>query len=215
MLFWISDKISFRALWLRFRLRSRGCNIHFDIIPIWQPGSFPSVPLRLCLRLLMLPSQLIPLDQKAAQQAHGGKADIHDPQVMQTPCKRFPSYLPLPRRQAIHDMYRGNNVETSQVLRGLRAQSRDEFAGLLRHFVLQNNAADDDGNAGRQVSDEMERRNRCTSIALVDIALECGKRKLEIWTESNTGNDLIENDLSPAAIPPEVGEEAVAYSREC
>ena len=67
----------------------------------------------------------------------------------------------------------------------------DQAIVLLLHVVLEDNAADDDGDGCRELPDEAECAGGCGDVAPWDRGLESDEGGLEVRTDSDAGNDSV------------------------
>ena len=95
---------------------------------------------------------------------------------------------------------------------GAERGSQGGFA--VHHAVLEDDAADDDGDGGRELADEPERCGCGGNVSRLDVRLERDERGLEIWANAHAGDDLEGENAAPGAAVGEVDVEAEADGHE-
>lgn len=70
---------------------------------------------------------------------------------------------------------------------------------MLGHAVLEDDAADDDGDRGGDVAREAERCGRGGDVAGLDERLQRDERGLEVGAHAKPGDDLVDDEFRPFA----------------
>ena len=82
------------------------------------------------------------------------------------------------------------------------------------HTILKNHPANHDGDAGGDISREAKRRGRGGDILCLDERLQCNERGLEIWTDADARDDLVNDDAGPGRSFREIDVEAETERHE-
>lgn len=93
-------------------------------------------------------------------------------------------------------------------------RGRDQGRFALFHRILEDDAANDDGDGGTDIADETKCRCGSRDIPRRHKCLQGYKRRLEIWPHSNTGYYLEREDATPGATDGEVDVETEADGHE-
>ena len=104
----------------------------------------------------MTPTQRIPRNQPTNAQSHPRRHRIQNPHRAQRIRKRPASHLFLGRRQRVDEAHVGTRGAGGESGGGFRAEGGDEEGALGGDLVLEDYAADDDGDGGAEVADEAE-----------------------------------------------------------
>ena len=94
------------------------------------------------------------------------------------------------------------------------AERRLQGRFAVHHSVLENDAADDDGDGGGELADETECRRCGSDVAGLDIRLERDEGGLEVRTNAYAGDDLEGEDAAPGAAAGEVDVETETKGHE-
>ena len=144
-------------------------------------------------------AQRLPADGQAAQHAEGRQRDEDDPYRLQAFGVDARRDLLRPRRQLGDDACARARASAAQRGGHVRAEGRAEGVLALGHAVLEDDAADDDGDGGGHVAREAEGRGRGGDVARLDKALQRNEWGLEIRAYTQTGDDLVDDDAGPGA----------------
>ena len=80
---------------------------------------------------------------------------------------------------------------------GAESGAECRFAG--HHAVLEDHAADDDGDGGGELADEAEGCGRGCNVSRLDEGLEGYEGGLEVGAYAEAGDDLVGEDAAPGA----------------
>lgn len=160
-------------------------------------------------------TQLLLPNRQTTQQPETRKHNKQNPHSLQTIRIRLRRDVLLIRRQLSNDPSRSARAAASERGSHVRGKTRAEGILALLHAVLEDDAADDDGDGGRHIADEAKGRRRGGDIPRLDEALQRDERGLEIGSYAQAGDDLVDDDAGPGAfVVWQVDEEAEAEGEE-
>ena len=90
----------------------------------------------------------------------------------------------------------------------------DQGRFALFHSILEDDAANDDGDGGTEIANETKGRCGSRDIPRGHKRLQGYERRLEVWAHSNTGYDLEGKDATPGTTDGEVDVETEADGHE-
>lgn len=82
------------------------------------------------------------------------------------------------------------------------------------HAVLEDDAADDDGDGGGEITDEAKGCGCGGDVFWFNAGLESYERGLEVGADAHAGDELEDDDAGPGFVVGEVDEEAEAEGHE-
>ena len=116
----------------------------------------------------------------------------------------------------MHDGGACAGAAAAQGGRDLRGQRGLQLARVLRHAVLEDDAADHDRDRGGEVAHEAERRGRAGDVSRLDQGLQRDQWGLEARSDAESSDDLVDDQLVPGAFAVgEVDVEPEAERHEC
>lgn len=179
----------------------------------------PSILARLLFRKprlgnLMLFAELVPRNKETYHQSHGRNTRIHDPHRVQTLRKRCPGNRALGGGESVYNAYVCAGTGARELVPYGWAEGGAERGRAFVHFVLVDDAADDDGDGGGKLADKSERGGRGRDIAGCDFALESDQGGLEVGPDADAEDNLVDYYFGPAAGSGEVDEETHAENHE-
>ena len=96
----------------------------------------------------------------------------------------------------------------------MRSQGRFECGDAFHDFVLEDDAANDDGDGCCEVAHEAKGCCGGCNVSGVDLGLEGYQGRLEVRPDANTCYDLVDDDSSPGGLGREVNEETESQGHE-
>ena len=163
---------------------------------------------------LVLLAELLVADREGGEHAHGRDGHEEDPDVPQRFRVGLPHHRALIGGEGIHQARRGPRVTAPERHGRLRRERRAQHVLVGDHAVLEDDAADDDGDGGGEVPHEAEEGRRGGDVSRRDFRLEGDQGSLEVGAHAEAGDDLEGEDPAPGPGGGDVGVEAEADGHE-
>lgn len=93
-------------------------------------------------------------------------------------------------------------------------KSGEEGGEAFLHSILEDDAADDNGDGGREVADEAKGGGRGGDVAGGDQGLESDEGGLKVRSDAHAGDDLVDDQAGPGGVGWEVDVEAETECHE-
>lgn len=158
--------------------------------------------------------QLLLRDHEAGQEPEARKHRVQDPHPAQALRERVPGDLPLRWGQGVDEPHVCLSVCAAETASEVLAKGGGEASVVAVHFVLEDDAADDDGGCGGELADEAEGGRGGGDVAWFRVGLERDEGSLEDGPGSEAADDLVEDYFRPGGVRIQVDVEAVTKSEE-
>lgn len=163
--------------------------------------------------LVLLAEHLV-ADREGGQHADGRDRHEEDPDVPQRFRVRLPHHRLLSVREGVDQAGRRPRVTAPERHGRLRGERRPQHVLVRGHAILEDDAADDDRDGGRQVPHEAEHGRRGGDVSRRDLGLEGDQGSLEVGAHTEARDDLEGEDAAEGAGGGDVDVEAEADGHE-
>lgn len=152
------------------------------------------------LVLLVVLAQVGLLDKETDCESQRSKTSVHYEhglQALPVGCLGDSSFA---TRESPHESNAARRVGARQLCGEFGTEFALEHTPFVVHFVVEDDAADDDGDGGAELADEGEGGGGRTNVARLDVGLKGNEGSLEVGTDADTSDDLEDDDLGPVGL---------------